>query len=50
MQEESETFEKFLDLYRKRRIALDELFLNEIKLEELEYQKQELMRLKNQTV
>ena len=50
MQEESETFEKILDLYRKRRIALDELFLNKIKLEELEYQKQELMRLKNQTV
>ena len=35
MQEESETFEKFSDLYRKRRIALDELYLKEIKLEEL---------------
>ena len=50
MQEQSETFEKFSDLHCKRRIALDELFLNEIKLEELEYQKQELMRLRNQTI
>ena len=29
MQEESETFEKALDLYRKRRIALDKLYLKE---------------------
>ena len=35
MQEESETFEKFSHLYRMRRIALDELYLKEIKLEEL---------------
>ena len=31
MQEESETFGKFSDLYRKRRVVLDELYLKEIK-------------------
>ena len=35
MQEESETFEKFSDLYRKRRKALDELHLKEMKPEKL---------------
>ena len=31
MQEESETFGKFSDLYRKRRVVLDELYLKEVK-------------------
>ena len=35
MQEEPETFAKFSDLYRKRRIALDEWYVKEIKLEKL---------------
>ena len=35
MQEESALFDKFSGLHRKRKIALDELYLKEIKLEEL---------------
>ena len=35
MQEESETFEKCSDLYHRRRIALDQLYLKETKLEKL---------------
>ena len=46
MQEESETFEKFLDLYRKRRIALDELYLHEIKLEKLGVSKAKIDKIK----
>ena len=46
MQEESETFEKFSDLYRKRRIALDELYLKEIKLEEIAVSKTRVNEVK----
>ena len=46
MQEQSETFEKFSDLYCKRRIALDELYLKEIKLEELGVSKTRINEVK----
>ena len=46
MQEESETFEKFSDLYRKRRIALVELYLKVIKLEELGVSKTKINEVK----
>ena len=46
MQEESETFEKFSHLYRMRRIALDELYLKEINLEELGLSKTRINEVK----
>ena len=46
MQEESETFEKFSDLYRKRRIALVELYLKVIKLEKLGVSKTRINEVK----
>ena len=46
MQEESEIFEKFSDLYRKRRIVLDELYLKEIKLEEIAVSKTRVNEVK----
>ena len=46
MQEESEIFEKNSDLYHKRRIALDELYLKEIKLEELGVSKTRINEVK----
>ena len=46
MQEESETFEKLLDLYRKRRTALDELYLKEIKLEKIGVSKTKIDEVK----
>ena len=46
MQEESETFEKISDLYRKRRITLDEFYLKEIKLEESEVSKTRINKVK----
>ena len=50
MQEESETLEKFSDLYRRWRIALDELYLKEIKLEKLGVSKTKTNEVKNQTI
>ena len=46
MQEQSETFEKLLDLYRKRRTALDELYLKEIKLEKIGVSKTKIDEVK----
>ena len=46
MQKQSETFEKLLDLYRKRRTALDELYLKEIKLEKIGVSKTKIDEVK----
>ena len=46
MHEQSETFEKVSDLYCKRRIVLDELYLKEIKLEELGVSKTRINEVK----
>ena len=48
MKEESATFKIFSDLYRKRRIALDELILKGMEPKNLECLEQKLMKLKNE--